>query len=378
MVQDQVDPRARRQRGKLLQKLEQLEKQMTGAVSPQQQSMMTSLARFSGQIVVVMLVTELLLRLVHWIYPLERPSGLDDTYQNEWLEGGDWFNGLTRLYIYKPNQSALTYGHPFSTNRWGFRGHDFLDRRENKAERSSYRIMVLGDSITAGTGIAEADRYTEVLEHKLQGIYPHTNIEVINLGVAGFETVQVEKIMRRMWDIVRPDLVVVGFCRNDPNITYSFHPPFKIPMPWFIRRILESSMVFRQAEEIYDPVYRTVKGFPRRSEYWRTAYNVDSNDWGIFVQRVQSIARWTEDYVKYPPVVVYLADVQDGKSEGIYWPIRETFTRSGFIWSEMAEGNRYKPVSRFEGHPNEETHRAFAQALFDTITAKELVPREAD
>ena len=149
-------------------------------------------------------------------------------------------------------------------------------------------------------------------------------------------------------------------------------------MPWSIRRILESSMVFRQAEVIYDPVYRKVKGFPRKAEYWRTAYNVDSNDWGIFVQRVQSIARWAEDHVKYPPVVVYLADVQDGKSEGIYWPIRETFTRYGFIWSEMAEGNRYKPVSRFEGHPNEETHRAFAQALFDTIKTKELIPGEAD
>ena len=44
----------------------------------------------------------------------------------------------------------------------------------------------------------------------------------------------------------------------------------------------------------------------------------------------------------------------------------------------MAEGNRYKPVSRFEGHPNEETHRAFAQALFDTIKTKELIPGEAD
>lgn len=83
------------------------------------------------------------------------------------LEGGNWLDGKTRLYTYKPNTIGATHGHPFLVNRLGFRGPEFLERSHSEVP-DAFRIMVLGDSVTSGIGIAEEDRYTNILERKLR------------------------------------------------------------------------------------------------------------------------------------------------------------------------------------------------------------------
>src|ERR1043165_8053922 len=323
--------------------------------------------------VVTLILIEVLVRAVNFIIPFERPGSLADTYTNEWIEGKDWFNGLTRFYKYKPNTEGRTYGHPFHVNRWGFRGHDFEDRTHPET-KNSFRIMVLGDSNTAGIGIPEEDRYTELVERELRGRYPSRRIEVINLGVQGFETVQEVKMLEYMGKIVQPNLVILGFSLNDPNIHYSYYLKKKFPMPEAARGLLEHLLTFRQVELLYDPVFRMVNGLPTHQKEVMEAYKQDTDDWTIFVVSVQRISAWVREHTGSAPIVIFLADAQTAKREGRYSQVRTVFEQSGFIWSEMMDGARYEPVSRFEGHPNEATHRFFAQALIRTINDNHVIP----
>ena len=56
-----------------------------------------SVARLLLLIAWTLLVLEISVRAINSVYALERPPHLKNTNSYEWLEGGDWFNGLTRL-----------------------------------------------------------------------------------------------------------------------------------------------------------------------------------------------------------------------------------------------------------------------------------------
>lgn len=316
---------------------------------------------------------EAMLRLVNALVPLERPAHLLDRYASHWLEGRDWTNGLTRLYVFAPGSLGSTYGHPLRVNRWGFRGADFLERDRPEAQRA-FRVAVLGDSVTAGLGVAEEDRYSDVLQRRLSARCTSGRIEVVNLGVHGYETVQEEKILRRMWDVVGPDLTVVGFYVNDPNITYDHHALHPIPTPERLRPMVGKLLTFRLLEPPYDRTYRWLWRLPTHEETVRRAYDPTSRDWQAFVSSVNAIARWVHARGRRPPVAVFLADVEEARRHGMYEGPRDVFARAGFVWSEV-EGRNYAAVSRHEAHPNEQAHRCIAEALERTLDRHGLVPR---
>jgi GDSL-like Lipase/Acylhydrolase family len=278
-------------------------------------------------------------------------------------------NGLTRFFRYQPNSEGMVYGHPFRVNRWGVRGSDFLERTQVGPE--PFRIMVLGDSITAGFGVAEEDRYTNILERRLRERYPSRNIEVINVGVQGFETLQEVKMLRQMWSAVEPNLTVVGVSNEDSNITYDYYLPYKIPIPERVRPYFSHLLTFRVIEMPYDWLYRKMHHIPFQVDHEKRSLDLESRDWKVFEQSVQDISNFVMAHTHEPPLAVYLFDTMAGKERG-YDQIRHTFLKNGFIWSEVL-GNGYEPVSRFEDHPNERSHQKYADALFNTIVGKHLI-----
>ena len=321
-----------------------------------------------------LIVLELLLHTVNFFHPLFRASGLEDTYENQWLEGNDWLNGLTRLYTYKPKSGAATYGHPFRVNRWGFRGRDFAAR--DVVGWDTYRIMVLGDSIACGEGVAEEDRFTEVLEQALRAKYPGIKLEVINLSVQGFETLQEYKIMKRMWPIVRPNLTIVGLSDTDPNLHYKYHRVlFKLPVSGRMRVVLNKLLSFRILDTIYDPILRRVAHIPTAEDELDQAYNPQSRDWSIFEESVRRINQLASEETDKRPLVIALSDEEDMKKRNRYWPVRKTFEKSGFIWVDWEDQGPFEPVSRFEGHPNERTHQRYANALLARISELRIIPK---
>jgi len=118
-----------------------------------------------------------------------------------------------------------TYGFPVQETHFHHvkNGHLIIEKNYrqkpfpiNKPE-DLYRIMVLGDSYTFGVGIAEEDRYTNQLEQHLREAYPHKNLEVLNFGLMGADTVMEHFILETTIGGLDPNLIVVGFYENDPK-----------------------------------------------------------------------------------------------------------------------------------------------------------------
>ena len=112
-------------------------------------------------------------------------------------------------HLFVPNLSARipseTGGYHIRTNAQGFRAD--VDFTPQHGERP--RILFLGDSFTAGDGVANADRFSERVGAAL-------NAEVYNLAVSGTGTDQQVLIYEQFASDIEADLIV--FCVNVVNI----------------------------------------------------------------------------------------------------------------------------------------------------------------
>ncbi len=100
----------------------------------------------------------------------------------------------------------------FRINAAGFRDVDHVVPKPDGVTR----IIVLGDSVTAGVGVEDVEA---TFSRRLEGLLNRSKIvgsvEVVNLGVGGYHTLQEVETLRVVGLDYEPDQVVVGFCVND-------------------------------------------------------------------------------------------------------------------------------------------------------------------
>jgi lysophospholipase L1-like esterase len=101
----------------------------------------------------------------------------------------------------------------FAINSAGFRDYEYAETKPAE----TYRIIVVGDSTTAGNGVPDLDNtYTKQLENLLNTYNTTgTHYEVLNMGVGGYHTMQEIETLRVKGLKYTPDLVLVTFCMND-------------------------------------------------------------------------------------------------------------------------------------------------------------------
>lgn len=128
-------------------------------------------------------------------------------------------NGGVRL---TPNLKILVKDHylshtdvELSTNSLGFRGREISNDKKDE-----FRILVLGDSITLGDYIDEAETYPAMLEKSLKSSVP--NIFVINAGIGSSDIKNEYFTLLESGLKAKPDLVLVGMYLNDGEMSASF------------------------------------------------------------------------------------------------------------------------------------------------------------
>jgi len=108
-------------------------------------------------------------------------------------------------YHYIPSLTARVEheggGYLLRTNAAGFRsGHEFEPARRP----GTRRVLLFGDSFTAGDGVSDKHRYGDVLEQKVP------DLEVFNFGLTGTGPDQQYLIWREFGAGIECDLVVIG------------------------------------------------------------------------------------------------------------------------------------------------------------------------
>lgn len=104
-------------------------------------------------------------------------------------------------------------GHGFDTeievNETGFRGPAVAIPKP----AGTRRVVVLGDSVTFGNGLLEGETYPALVESLL--VASGRPVEVCNLALTGYDTLQMARTLDRTGLRLQPDVIVVGYCFND-------------------------------------------------------------------------------------------------------------------------------------------------------------------
>ena len=93
-------------------------------------------------------------------------------------------------------------------NSWGRREFEF----DKVAPENTYRIAVIGDSITYGQGIPEEERFTNRLAYELVG--SKTQFQVLNFGRAGANFPHHIKEIKQVLELY-PDFILLQWYVND-------------------------------------------------------------------------------------------------------------------------------------------------------------------
>jgi lysophospholipase L1-like esterase len=95
------------------------------------------------------------------------------------------------------------------------------------------RILMVGDSYTAGFEVKEEERFSRVVEDELtrRGI----RVQTVNAGVRGWGTDQILLFLQDEGLRYEPDLVVYAWNSNDLTDNQTIHRPFRVyGKPWFV------------------------------------------------------------------------------------------------------------------------------------------------
>ena len=114
-------------------------------------------------------------------------------------------------YELKPNLDLLFKMRPFQTSPAGLRDEPYPEAKPP----GTYRIAVLGDSFTMGSGVALEDTYHSRLERLLAEGSEGTRYECLNFGVAGYGLMNYVGTLRHRALRYAPDLILVGLTAND-------------------------------------------------------------------------------------------------------------------------------------------------------------------
>ena len=145
-------------------------------------------------------------------------------------------------------------GVPVHTNSLELRDPREYDLRK---QPNTFRILVLGDSVTFGHGSVYEHTYPYLLEQSLKRWRPAIDWQVWNAAVPGYNTSQELAQLLEVGDRFRPDLVVVGFFENDLTDNAAIAHPGVLTVAAY--RALSVARRHLYSLELYKQVYLTAR-----------------------------------------------------------------------------------------------------------------------
>jgi lysophospholipase L1-like esterase len=167
-----------------------------------------------------------------------------------------------------PGREAFLMGVPVRINSAGLRDREFT--LEKPAD--TYRILVLGDSITFGWGVRQEKTFAKVLEQRLNdqplaGRPRH--VEVLNTGVGNYNTAQEVAYFKERGRQYQPDAVILAFFINDAEETP------REEQNWLARE----SCLYVFASSAWDGILRHFSARPNYRDYYLDLYEEGRPGW---------------------------------------------------------------------------------------------------
>lgn len=168
-------------------------------------SILANVALTAVSLVLSLIIVELALRLV---IPVDSQRPFDFRIPHPIL-GWVLQPNTTYLYEIPEGKVSVTY------NSEGWRD---LEHAVEKPD-GVFRILVLGDSFMEANSVQLGSTFHRKVEELARAV--GKNVEVINMGVAGYGTLQEYLVFQHIGHLYKPDLVLVGFFTGNDLINSS-------------------------------------------------------------------------------------------------------------------------------------------------------------
>jgi hypothetical protein len=232
-----------------------------------------------------------------------------------------------------------------------------------------FRIIVVGDSLTYGYGVRSEETYPSQIEATLKKKF---SVEVLNLGVSGYQSEDVLKIVREYIPLLQPDLIIYGVCLNDflPSGVgeYENDMAYKFPLPERMKTFLsERTSMGQLVSRAYNSLLMDIG---LRNDFWTDILKDFKNYQTRFSEDVKNMNDLALSMGLPPIMAMVLNQYPDLNSKGyqIAMAAERHLTNAGMtvIPTEKFYRNYNKQrmmVSPWEGHPSAEAHKIFADFL---------------
>jgi lysophospholipase L1-like esterase len=265
-----------------------------------------------------------------------------------------------------PNQRARYRRALYETNSRGLRGGEY----STVAPAGTFRIEMIGDSFTMGSGVRVEEAYPALVEKALRGTGGSQAYEVINLGLSGLSLAG--SLDQRLLPIgldYAPDLLVYGFTVND------LEGPDYVPLTREAKKP-SGSLLFDLLHARWD--YTRDMLWPSASSYVRELDNNFFRNpavWQRFerdLDRLAAIGRERRICVVvllhtqltalnswHPFLRHYAAVAEAARARGMY-------VVESFPWFEGIDPDAYT-CGIHDSHPNAWGHQILAEALLHSL-----------
>jgi len=250
-------------------------------------------------------------------------------------------------------------------------------------EEGTIRVAAIGDSFTFGSGVKDVNKtYSAVLEKLLNEKYPSKNIEVLNFGIPGYDSIDELKVIRDKAMKYNPDIIIIGYVANDlinvdPNLTSQKWSNYEIPYIGFILRnklysyYFIESRVNRFLENIgvkENWVYLLNESY---SSELNREYNLDIYKQIGNITKENNISVLVVSFPLITNFENYPLNIIDDFAENISIQNNFSYLKILPYYSE------YEPnelvVNKYDSHPNELGHEIVAKALLDKFINLKLI-----
>lgn len=313
-----------------------------------------------------------------------------------------WLYGLKPGVVQRLDVSG---GIEYRINSEGFRDREFSRAKAPGA----FRIVALGDSLTFGYGVALEDTWPKRVEAHLGAARTVPPIEVLDLGVSGYNPYVEAALFTDVGIALGPDLVVLQFCindLNDPTLHFDASTIEQLPLlpdeafpdpgarpPTFLPAPLSRLCYWSRACTLVRE-----RLAPKLRDRWIARDAVDPGTIQRGVLPVASPDARTLDWLarqygrivdaaraRGARLVVVIFPFQSQEQDDAPAPLQESLRalgdRSGWVTVDLLPAFR-AAARRGEGplffdiwHPTAEGYRVASQALTRALVCEELVPR---
>lgn len=269
-----------------------------------------------------------------------------------------------RSHVHRPFASARIMGAESTINSLGLRDREYSYDKP----ADTYRILVIGDSVTFGFGVRLEETYSKRLEKMLNDKYgaQGRRYEVISAGVGNYNTTQELAFLKLEGYKYKPDFVLLHYYINDAEPTQKEEENFLTRNS--ISLIFLKAMTYRlkayyNPEKQFVPFYRSTFEGPRWDQHEKTLLSFDSTVREMGTELGILITPELHQLDPYP-----FADIHE--------KLRALFEIRGRKVIDATEAlKREKPETLWNAmddqHPNAKGHKIIAEYLFEKLETKQ-------